>query len=161
MTTSDNSSTTTAINTSLSASNNTATEPVLSSSAVASAPAAATTLEPSQELIDIEYFSKVKLRVAKIESAEPLPKSNKLLKLQVDVGPEFGKRQVMAGIAKHYKPEDLIGRYIVIVANLKPAKLMGHESQGMLLAGSSTTPEGEFLALLAPDKELSAGSVVR
>ncbi len=110
------------------------------------------------EQVDIDHFAKVKLRVARIESAEAIPKSKKLLKLQVDVGP-LGKRQILAGIAQHYQPETLIGRKIVIVANLKPASLMGHESQGMLLAGSS--PDGSILALLAPDSTLPEGSEVR
>lgn len=113
----------------------------------------------NEELIDIEYFSKIKLRVAKIEAAEAVPKSKKLLKLQVDLGPELGKRQIMAGIATHYSPENLIGRHIVIVANLKPAQLMGHESQGMLLAAS--TSDNTILGLLSPDKEIPAGSGVR
>ena len=97
-----------------------------SSPSPAPAPAAA----PAQ--ITIEDFQKIHLRVATVLSAERVPKSEKLLKLQVDLGTE--QRQVVAGIGKKYAPEELIGRRIVIVANLKPAKLMGVESQGMVLA---------------------------
>lgn len=112
----------------------------------------------TSDQIDIDYFAKVKLRVARIESAEAIPKSKKLLKLQLDLGP-LGKRQILAGIALHYTPESLVGRKIVIVANLKPATLMGHESQGMLLAGSSA--DGAQLAFLTPESDLPEGSEVR
>lgn len=83
-------------------------------------------------LISYEDFSKIDLRTAKILSAENIKKSDKLLKLQVKTA--GGQRQIIAGIAKHYKPEELIGKNVIIVANLKPAKLMGNESQGMVLA---------------------------
>ncbi len=124
-------------------------------SAVTATPAAA----PEQfELIDIDLFAKIKLRVARIEAAEALPKSKKLLKLQLDLG-HLGKRQILAGIAQFYTPESLIGRKIVVVANLKPAMLMGNESQGMMLAGSS--PDGTKLAFLSPEQDLPEGSEVR
>ena len=112
----------------------------------------------TEELIDIEQFAKIKLRVAKIETAEALPKSKKLLKLQIDLGP-LGKRQILAGIAQWHTPESLIGKKIVVVANLKPATLMGQQSQGMLLAAQS--PDGTTLAILQPDVELPEGSEVR
>ncbi|MBU1096520.1 MAG: methionine--tRNA ligase [Bacteroidetes bacterium] len=83
-------------------------------------------------LISYEDFSKIDLRTAKILSAENIKKSDKLLKLRVKTA--GGQRQIIAGIAKHYKPEELIGKNVIIVANLKPAKLMGNESQGMVLA---------------------------
>jgi len=126
----------------------------------AAAPIAAPVEPPltGEELISIEEFAKFKFRVAVIESVEAVPKSNKLLKLQVDVGP-LGKRQILAGIAKFYTPEALIGRKIVIVANLKPAKLMGLESQGMLLAAS--TDDLSALGFLTPEKDMPAGAVVR
>jgi len=108
--------------------------------------------------IDIEQFAQLELRIATIERVEPVPKSKKLYCMQLDLG-EFGKRQIVSGIALHYTPETLIGRQIVIVANLKPAQLMGVESQGMLLAGSSES-DGT-LALLTPDKTLPPGSRVR
>ena len=79
----------------------------------------------------------VELRTAKVIAAEAVPKSKKLIKLQVDLGTE--QRTILAGIAEAYQPESLVGRTIVIVANLKPAKLMGIESNGMVLAAS---PEG-------------------
>jgi len=85
------------------------------------------------ELIDIEHFGKVDLRVAQIKECEPIKRAKKLLKLQLDDGFEGG-RQVVSGIAPWYKPEDLIGKKVVVVANLKPAKLCGEESCGMILA---------------------------
>ena len=84
--------------------------------------------------IDIAEFAKVELRAAKITAAEKIAGSKKLIKLQVDLGSE--QRQVVAGIAETYAPEALVGKTIVLVANLKPAKLMGVESNGMVLAGS-------------------------
>jgi len=77
----------------------------------------------------------VELRVAKSVAAEAVPKSKKLLKLQVDLGTE--QRTIVAGIAEAYEPEGLVGRTVVVVANLKPAKLMGIESDGMVLAAST------------------------
>ena len=84
------------------------------------------------ELISIEDFQKVHLRVAEVLAAEKVAKSEKLLKIKVSLGKE--ERQILAGIAKNYSPEDIVGKKVVIVANLKPAKLMGMESQGMVLA---------------------------
>jgi methionyl-tRNA synthetase len=107
------------------------------------------------ELIGIEDFMKVDLRVGKIISAERVEKSEKLVKLKVDIGTET--RQVVAGIGKSYAPEELLGKTIVIVANLKPAKLMGIESQGMLLAASS----GGSLAVATFDRETKPGSRVK
>ncbi len=121
------------------------------------APAGAELTGMSQ--VDIDYFAKVQLRVAMVESAEVVPKSKKLLKLQLDVGSEIGKRQILAGVAQFYSPETLIGRKIVIVANLKPAILMGIESQGMLLASSNA--DGSMLNIVDPGQNLPAGSVVR
>jgi methionyl-tRNA synthetase len=86
-------------------------------------------------LIEITDFAKVDLRVGEVRTAERIPKADKLLLLTVDIGEEK-PRQILAGIAEHYEPEQLVGRKIVIVANLKPRKLRGHESQGMLLAAS-------------------------
>ena len=113
--------------------------------------------KPAVELkpeIDYDEFSKVDLRVAKILAAEAVPKSNKLVKLRIDIGEE---RTIVAGIGKDYKPEDLVGKSIVIVANLKPAKLMGVESHGMLLA--TDAPEG--LTLIGFDREPKTGAKVR
>lgn len=113
----------------------------------------------ASDLVDIEHFMKTRLRVARVEAAEAIPKSKKLLKLQLDLGSELGKRQILAGIALHYPPESLIGRKIVVVSNLKPAQLMGHESQGMLLAASS--PDGSRLKLIDPGQEMEPGDIVR
>ena len=113
---------------------------------------------PQEELIDIDYFAKVKFRVARIEAVEQVPKSKKLYKIALDLG-THGKRQIVSGIAQHYTPEALVGKQIVIVANLKPATLMGVESNGMLLAAST---EGDgVLAILTPDKEIESGARVR
>lgn len=108
------------------------------------------------EPIGIEEFAKVQLKVARILEAEPLEGSDKLLKLQVVVGQE--KRQIVAGIRKAYSPMDLIGRQVIVVANLKPAVLRGTESQGMLLA--ATDDEGNAI-LLQPDREAPEGAGVR
>ncbi len=113
-------------------------------------------LAQEKPLISIDDFKKIDLRVAKILACENVPKSEKLLKLQVDVGGE--KRQIVAGIAKHYAPEELVGKSVVVVCNLQPATLMGHESRGMVLA--ATDSDGKLL-LVAPTGEISSGSVVR
>jgi methionyl-tRNA synthetase len=106
--------------------------------------------------ISIDDFMKVELRVAKVLEAEAVPKSKKLLKLKVDTGTD--QRTIVAGIAEAYQPEQLVGRTIVIVANLKPAKLMGIESNGMVLAGS---PEGGLPTLVGFDAPMAPGSRVR
>jgi len=105
-------------------------------------------------IISMEEFQKIDLRVAKVLYAEPVKKSDRLLKLRVDIGEE---RTLVAGIAKYYKPEELVGKTIIIVANLQPTKLMGVESQGMLLATDGT--DGVILATF--DKEAKIGSKVR
>ena len=93
------------------------------------------TPEPEENLLSIDQFAEIKLVVGIVREAERVPKSKKLVKVMVDLGePEL--RQLVAGIAQEYEPEDLVGRRIVVVANLKPAKLMGVESRGMLLAAS-------------------------
>jgi methionyl-tRNA synthetase len=104
--------------------------------------------------IDYEEFTKVDLRVGKILAAEAVPKSNKLLKLKIDIGEE---RTIVAGIGKDYTPAELIGKKIVIVANLKPAKLMGVESYGMLLA----TDTDKGLTVLTFDREAKTGAKIR
>ena len=111
-------------------------------SPAASSLADATTTTPAQQAptptqtapahITIDEFMKIQLKTATVLTAERVPKSEKLIKLQVDLGAE--QRQIVAGIGKKYEPEALVGKRIVIVANLKPAKLMGIESQGMVLA---------------------------
>ncbi len=111
--------------------------------------------EKIEGVLDFNDFMKVKLRTAKIIEAENIQKSDKLLKLQVDLGSE--KRQIIAGIAKFYKPENLIGKMIVVVANLKPAKLMGQVSEGMLLAANYENG----LKLVTFDGEVELGAEVR
>jgi methionyl-tRNA synthetase len=106
--------------------------------------------------ISIEDFMKVELRVAKVLTAERVPKSNKLLKLSVDVGAE--QRTLVAGIAEAYEPEALVGRTVVIVFNLKPAKLMGIESNGMVLAAS---PDGGKPIVVSFDEPPAPGTRVR
>jgi methionine--tRNA ligase beta chain len=105
-------------------------------------------------MISFEQFKKIKLKVGKVLNAEKIEGSEKLLKLIVDLGDE--KRQLVAGIAKYYKLEDLIGKEIVVVANLEPKKLMGIESQGMLLAANV---DGKPVILI-PEKEVPPGTIV-
>jgi methionyl-tRNA synthetase len=105
--------------------------------------------------ITIGEFGKVELRVAEIVAAEPVPKSKKLLKLTVSLGGE--QRTLVAGIAEHYAPADLVGKKVVVVANLEPATLMGVESNGMVLAGSA---DGK-LAVLTLDRDLPPGAKIR
>jgi len=109
------------------------------------------------EEISIDEFKKVKLRVAQIIAAENVKKSDKLLKLQIDLGNE--KRQLVAGIAKSYSPEELIGKKILVVANLKPAKLFGIESQGMVLA-LDTNEEGK-VKLIEIDQSIELGKTAK
>ena len=106
--------------------------------------------------IAIDEFSRVQLRVAEILEAEAVPKTDRLLKLRVCLGDE--ERTVVAGIAAWYDPADLKGRKVVLVANLKPAKLRGIESQGMILAADDGKGN---LALVVPDRDLAPGSEVR
>lgn len=111
--------------------------------------------EETPELLGIEEFQRWDLRVARVIAAEPHPRADRLLKLRVDMGGE--ERPLVAGIAAHYRPEDLVGRLIVVVANLKPARLRGEESRGMLLAASF----GETVSLLRPDGDLPPGARIR
>ena len=101
--------------------------------------------------ITIDTFNKVDLRVATVIHAEAVPRAKKLLKLEVDLGE---KRTIVAGISDHYAPEELIGRQIIIVANLKPAKIMGILSKGMLMA--ATDDSGGAVATL--DKKVKPGT---
>jgi methionyl-tRNA synthetase len=105
--------------------------------------------------VSIDDFAKLDLRVAEVMAATTLPKSKKLLKLTLSLGTE--ERTVVAGIAEHYVPADLVGKKVVIVANLEPAKLMGVESNGMVLAGSA---DGT-LAVLTLERDLPAGARVK
>lgn len=116
--------------------------------------AAVATPEPKPE-IDIEAFAQVELRVAQVTACEPIPKADKLLKLQLDLG--YEQRQVVSGIAKHYKPEELVGRKVICVTNLKPAKLRGELSQGMILAASV----GDQLTLATVPDSMPNGAIVK
>lgn len=112
-------------------------------------------LLPISETISIDDFCKVDLRVAEVKECEKVPKAKKLLKLQLDDG--FGTRQVVSGIAKWYAPEDLIGKKVIVVANLSPAKLCGVESQGMIVAADV----GEDARVIFVDKDIPNGSKLR
>ena len=124
--------------------------------------AAAPAQEPAQEAIQlapeisIEDFAKVELRVAKVLSAEKVKKSSKLLCIQLDDG--MGGRQVVSGIAKWYKPEELVGKKVIVVANLKPVKLCGVESNGMICAAD--LPDGSVRVLFADDS-MACGAKIR
>ena len=113
-------------------------------------PSAAAEIMPLASTITIEDFVKVDLRVATVLEAERVPKADKLLRLVVDAG-EGQPRQILAGIAMHYSPEQMIGKKIVVVANLAPRKLRGFESNGMLLAASIGEEGRPVLATFAED----------
>lgn len=111
--------------------------------------------EQESNEISIDDFMKVELRVAQVIDAEPIKKADKLLKLQLDLG--YEKRQVVSGIAEHYKPEELIGKKVICVTNLKPVKLRGELSQGMILAGK----KDGVLSLATVDENLENGAQVK
>lgn len=117
-------------------------------------PAAPGPAEP--EKITIDDFRKVDLRVGKVLRAEPVPKSEKLLKLQVEIGTE--QRQIVAGIARQYRSEDLVGKLVVVVYNLRPSTLMKEESHGMVLAASGA--DGK-LVIVSPESEILSGAAVK
>jgi methionyl-tRNA synthetase len=104
---------------------------------------------------NIDAFGAIDLRVGEVKLAERVPKSDKLLRLEVDLGP-LGVRQILAGIGKHYQPEELIGRRIAVLANLPPRKMMGLQSQGMVLAAG----DGDVLSVLSPGREVPLGSTI-
>jgi methionyl-tRNA synthetase len=107
-------------------------------------------------LVSIDEFRKIDLKVAKVIAAEKVPKSEKLLKLQIEIGSE--KRQIIAGVAQYYAPEQLTGKKIIVVANLQPVKVMGQQSNGMLLAANE---EGGRIAVLMLPDDVPTGSIVR
>lgn len=129
------------------------------------APESTTTTTPSSVPVEVEEsqapeisiddFAKVELRVAQVISAEPVKKADKLLKLQLDLGTE--QRQVVSGIAKFYTPEELVGRKVICVTNLKPVKLRGEESKGMILAAS----HGDQLTLATVPDGMPNGAIVK
>ena len=106
-------------------------------------------------MITFDDFKKLEIRIGKITSAEKVEGADKLLKLEVDLGE--AKRQLVAGIAQYYKPQELIDKQIPVLVNLEPRKIMGIESQGMLLA----VLEREKPILLHPDEEVSPGSIIQ
>ncbi len=110
---------------------------------------------PETEEITIDDFMKIDLRVAKVLKVEPVKKADKLLKLQLDLG--YEQRQVVSGIAQYYKPEELVGKRVICVTNLKPVKLRGELSQGMILAGS----QDGILSVASVDESLPLGSKVK
>lgn len=111
--------------------------------------------EKKTDEITIEEFSRLELKVAEVVAAERVPQTDKLLKLEVDLGGE--KRTVVAGLAQHYRPEELVGKKVVLVANLKPARLRGILSQGMVLAAV----DGDKLSLIVPERDINPGAQVR
>ena len=118
------------------------------------------TVEPTPEtenIVTIDEFARLDLRVALVTAVERVPKTEKLLKLSLDLGTE--QRTIVSGIAQFYEAEQLVGKRIVIIANLKPAKIRGVESRGMLLAAGGRG-EGETLGLLTLDKEIPPGTRV-
>ena len=108
-------------------------------------------------MITIEQFRTIELRVGTVRSAEPHPNADRLVVLRVDVGGE--ERQLVAGIRAHYDPATLVGRQVIVVANLEPAKLRGVESQGMVLAAADEA--NNRVVLLRPDDAVTPGAVVR
>jgi methionyl-tRNA synthetase len=133
-------------------------KPISAVPTMATAPQAVDSPAASSEdaRISMDDFMKVELRVARVLTAEAVPKSRKLIKLTIDAGTE--QRTLVAGIAEAYSPEQLVGRTVVIVANLKPATLMGIESNGMVLAASV---DGGTPSLVSVDSAVSPGTRVR
>ena len=110
-------------------------------------------------MIDFDTWRKLDLRIGQVLSAEAHPNADRLIVMQVDLGSE--KRQLVAGLKDYYEPESLIGRTIVVLANLEPATLRGVESQGMLLAATDTSESGEqVVSILMCDRDVAPGSPV-
>lgn len=113
------------------------------------------TAEPKPQ-IKFDDFAKVDMRIGTVISAEYIDGSDKLLKLMVDFG-DFGTRQILSGIKEWFKPKDLINKQLVFVVNIEPRKMMGLESQGMILAGET---DGKVI-LIAPKKKVTSGTQLR
>lgn len=110
--------------------------------------------------IQYDEFAKLDLRVATVLACEPHPNADRLLKLQIDLG-ELGQRQICAGVRAYYPPEEMVGKQIIIVANLAPRKIRGEESNGMLMAASAMSGEDiTDVVLLTPGKPVPPGSTV-
>jgi methionyl-tRNA synthetase len=110
--------------------------------------------EAGEGRIDIESFKKVEMKTAKVLEAQAVPGSDRLLRLQIDLGSE--KRQIVAGVAQSYTPESLVGKTIIVVANLKPAQIRGVQSDGMLLAVQT----GAGHRLLTADGDVEPGRII-
>ena len=108
-------------------------------------------------MITIEDLRRIELRVAEVKSVEDHPQAQKLLILKIDAGYGVGGRQLVAGIKGHYRPEELVGKKVIIVNNLAPALLRGVESQGMLLAAQ----DGDKVVILTTEKDVKPGAIVR
>ena len=132
-----------------------------SNAASTAAAANAAPASTSKPMISFEEFAKVDLRVARIVHAENHPSADRLLKLQLDDG-SGTPRQICAGIKGHYEPEGLVGRHIVIVANLAPRTIRGEESRGMLLAASDADKgdAGRSVVVLTPMSDIAPGAIV-
>ena len=113
-------------------------------------------IEPQKETITYEEFSNMDIRIARILEAEKVPKTTKLVKLSLDTG--LDKRTVVSGIAEYFKPEDLVGKQVCLLANLSPRKIRGIESHGMILLAED--PDGKLI-LVTPDEETSLGATVK
>lgn len=113
-----------------------------------------TSIQQPEEKVSIDEFKRLDLRVARVKSASLVPGAKKLLRLEIDIGGE--DRQIVAGIAEHYAPESLVGKSIVVVVNLEPAKIRGIESQGMLLAAT----DQDKVILIVPERDASPGSKI-
>jgi methionyl-tRNA synthetase len=108
-------------------------------------------------MITIEDFRRIELRVAEVKSVEDHPQAQKLLILKIDAGDGVEGRQLVAGIKGHYRPEELVGKKIIIVNNLAPVLLRGVESQGMLLAAQ----DGDKVVILTTEKDVKPGAIIR
>ncbi len=111
----------------------------------------------SEYMISYEDFLEMDIRVAEILVAEAVEESEKLIRLEIDLGADLGHRQILAGLKATHDPKDLVGRHIIVLANLEPRTMMGMESQGMLLAAEGD----DGPVLLAPDGDVEAGSIIK
>lgn len=111
-----------------------------------------------KDTISFPDFAKLDLRVGRVVSAENIEGSEKLIRLKVDLGQEIGEKQILAGLLKWYKPEDFVGKKFIVVANLEAKKMMGEESQGMILC---VDVEGKAPYLIEVDKSIPEGTVIR
>ena len=118
-------------------------------------------VRPAKALVDYDDFTQLDLRVARVLECREHPNADKLLILKIDLGEAGGQRQICAGLRNQYKPEELVGKQIVVVANLAPRSMRGEQSQGMLLAATDTTNGlAERVVVITPMSEVAAGSVV-